>query len=766
MNNSLTPVMQQYWGVKSLHPDKVVLFQMGDFFEMFYKDAETAAPILNIALTSRSKKDSIPMCGVPLHAMPKNVGKLLLAGYKVVICDQVSGASGRKGLVERKVSRILSPGMTYDPSFLDELKSHYLCAFDQSTVSFVDHTTGEAFTYSFSSLDERRRLILLIQPVEIIFDEQQKSQLPFSLENTHFSLHKDLSSTKAPDSVRRLESYIQTMGGKKALKNLRPFEKRYAEENLLISETAHKHLEILQTFEAQSKGSLFSAVNRTVTSSGARWLKQRLLSPLANQKAIEKRLDRVEYFVRRAEICHKVRELLKGVGDLERTVGKICSPSVNARDVLSLGRALEESLKLSDFDPCFKNMVQDSFTALEKLSSRIIKQIHPSAPLSLKEGGLFNRGVDEELDSLVDWSENSQKMILKMESEERQKTNIPSLKIRYNQIFGYSIEVTKVHIGKVPAHYFRKQTLTQAERYTTKELQSLEEKVLTSKSKRTSKEYEMFQEVLENIYACLPEVHRLARAVNDLDVSSSLAFTAMERNYTRPVFGKDLFLKDSRHPVIEQSRSFTPNTVEMKSGECLLLTGPNMAGKSTLMRQTALNVLLAQTGSYVSAGAMRLPVFKKIFTRIGSSDRLHSGLSTFMVEMKEAAEILNQADENSLIILDELGRGTSTYDGLSLAQAILEYLIHYNKSYIFFSTHYHELTHIQARKIQQGHMAVQAVKDDIEFLYTLRKGSCGRSYGIAVGEKAGLPVNVIARAKELIQGFEKNSTNPVQKELF
>lgn len=766
MKSSLTPVMKQYWEVKSLHPEKIVLFQMGDFFEMFYKDAEIAAPILSIALTSRSKKDPVPMCGVPLHAMPKNVGKLLLAGYKVVICEQVSGNSGRKGLVARKVSRILSPGMTYDPSFLDELKSHYLCAFDQSTVSFVDHTTGEAFTYSFSSLEECHRLILLIQPVEIIFDDRQKNQLPFSLENTHFSLHKNLSSTTAPESARRLQSYIQNMGGEKALKNLRPFEKRYTGENLFISDTTHKHLEILQTFEAQSKGSLFSAVNRTVTRSGARLLKQRLLSPLADQKTIEKRLDRVEYFVCHMEVCHQIRELLKGVGDLERTAGKVCSPSINARDVLNLGRALEESLKLADYDPYFKQLVQDHFSTLKGLSQNIVEQICPSAPLSLKEGGLFNKGVDEELDSLVDWSENSQKMIAQMENEERRKTNIPSLKIRYNQVFGYSIEVTKVHVGKVPSHYFRKQTLTQAERYTTEGLQSLEEKVLTSRAKRADREYKMFQEVLENIYNCLPEIHCIARAVNDLDVSSSLAFVAVERNYTRPVFGKDLYLKDSRHPVIEQSRSFTPNTVEMKKGECLLLTGPNMAGKSTLMRQTALNVLLAQIGSYAASSEMRLPVFKKIFTRIGSSDRLHSGLSTFMVEMKEAGEILNQADENSLIVLDELGRGTSTYDGLSLAQAILEYLITYNKSYIFFSTHYHELTNIHTKCIQHGYMAVQEVKDDIEFLYTLRKGACGRSYGITVGEKAGLPKTVITRAKELIQKFEKNSEEPVQTELF
>ncbi len=454
------------------------------------------------------------------------------------------------------------------------------------------------------------------------------------------------------------------------------------------------------------------------------------------------------------------------MGDLERLTGKVCGPSVNARDVLNLGRALGIGLKLADSDPYFKKWIQESVSTLQNLSQKLVMQISPSAPLSLKEGGLFNRGVDEELDSFVNVSENSKTMILQMEKGEREKTRIPSLKIRWNQVFGYSIEVTKVHVGKVPSHYFRKQTLTQAERYTTKELGLLEEEVLTSRSKRVSKEYEMFQEILEHVYVCLPEIHQMARAVSDLDVSSSLAFLAVERNYTRPIFGEHLMLKDGRHPVIEQNLSFTSNTVGMKSGECLLLTGPNMAGKSTLMRQTALNVLLAQAGSYAAAGEMRLPLFKKIFTRIGASDSLHSGLSTFMVEMKEAAEILSQADEKSLIILDELGRGTSTYDGLSLAQAVLEYLIAYNKSYIFFSTHYHELTHIQSECIRQGYMAVQEVKDDIEFLYTFRKGSFGRSYGISAAEKAGLPKDVIARARELIKKFEKKSEEPVQNKLF
>ncbi len=761
-SRNLTPVMKQYWKAKSSHPDKIVFFQMGDFFEMFYKDAEIASSVLNIALTARNKKalNPIPMCGIPLHTMSKAVGQLLLAGYKVAICDQVENKMPAKGLVERKVSRILSPGMAYDPSLLDELKAHYLCAFDQCTCSFVDGTTGEAFIYDFSSTEERDRLILLIEPVELIFDESQKNNLPKNLERTHLSLQKEIDSSlniseDIPVSAKRVLSYMKQMGGEKALANLRKFEKRYINKNLIISSITLSHLEIIQTFEGKFKGSLFSAVKRTQTSSGSRLLKSRILSPLTDLSSIEARLDRVEFFVKsKTEVCTEIRSQLPLVGDMERKLGKICSPSVHARDLLDLGNCIKASLNLISFTPQVQNSI--SLENLRNLSLGLVKDIREDAPLSLKEGGLFNTGVDSELDSLVHYSENSKSMIKNLENKERLQTGIPSLKVRYNQVFGYYIEVTKVHAQKVPAHYFRKQTLTNAERYSTAELHSIEEKVLQSRSKQIEKEYSMFKKRLEEIFSFLPDLHILAQAMAELDVSTALAYLALERNYTRPVFSNFIHLENSRHPVIEQERSFTPNTISMKPGECLLLTGPNMAGKSTLMRQLALNVVMAQSGFYVAAESAQLPIFRKLFTRIGSSDRLHSGLSTFMVEMKEAAEIVHQADKNSLVILDELGRGTSTYDGLSLAQAILEYLISKNKSYVLFSTHYHELTALQDPCIQQWHMAVRELEDDIDFLYTLRSGSCLRSYGIDVGEKAELPPQVIKRARNLLKNFEKN----------
>ena len=760
---NLTPVMQQYWKVKSLHPDKIVLFQMGDFFEMFYKDAETASSILNISLTARNKRalNPIPMCGVPVHSVSKCIGQLLLVGYKVAICNQVEESKSAKGLVERKVSRILSPGMTYDPSLLDELKAHYICAFDQHTCSFADGTTGTAFTYDFSSIKERDQLMALIEPVELVFDESQKNDLPKSLEHIHLSLHTQTfsSHSEKPESVQRLLSYIKKMGGEKVLAHLRPFEKRYINENLIISPVTLSHLEITKTFEGQSHGSLFTAVNRTRTAAGARLLKSRLVSPLSHLSAIQKRLNRVEFFIKNVQMCNEVRSQLPRVGDLERKLGKICSPSVHARDLLELGNCVQTSLQLLPFVPQIQNVISQE--ELSYLSSSLIKDIRQDTPLSLKEGGLFNKGVDPELDSLMNYSENSKSMIQEMEKKEKQKTGIPSLKIRYNQIFGYYIEVTKTHSRKIPSHYIRKQTLTQAERYSTEELLIIEEKVLKSRTCQIEKEYSMFQDRLEKVVSFLPDLHVLAQAMGELDVATATAHLALERNYVRPVFldkANVMNLVNSRHPVIEQERPFTPNTISMKSGECLLLTGPNMAGKSTLMRQLALTAVMAQAGLYVPAESANLPLFRKLFTRIGSSDRLHSGLSTFMVEMKEASEILHQADENSLVILDELGRGTSTYDGLSLAQAILEYLISKNKSYTLFSTHYHELTSLQHPCIQQGHLAVQELKDDIDFLYTFRSGSCLRSYGISVGEKAGLPLSVIQRARHLLENFEKNTT--------
>ena len=762
-SSALTPVMKQYWEVKSSHPDKIVLFQMGDFYEMFYKDAQIASGILNIALTARNKKavDIIPMCGVPLSTMPKTVSQLLARGHKAVICEQLEDSASKKGLVRREVTRVLSPGMAYDPSFLDELKAHYICAFDSNTVSFSAFAEGEAFYYNFSTAQELERLILMVQPVEIIFREDQRGQIPTALDNTHLTIDTDSVeefSKNIPSSALRLLSYIKKTGGPEALKGIRKFEKRYTEKNLFLSHGAVKHLEIVQTFEGRLKGSLFSAVNRTKTFSGARKLKQCLMNPLADISLIEKRLNRVEFFFKNEAECGKVRGLLETAGDLERKVGKINYPSAGPRDLLSLGKSLEVVFLLLDSEARYF-FEQDSLEPVRELARGLVQDIREDAPLSASAGGIFKKGAESELNSLIEWSENAGRLTADMENREKQRSQIPSLKIRRNQVFGFYIEITKANVKKAPAYYFRKQTLSQAERYTTRELQELEQKITAAEAKRTAKEHEMFKQRLDKVRFLFPELHRLARFTAELDVSSSLAFLASERNYTRPRFTQNsICIKNSRHPVIEQERPFIPNTISMEKGECLLLTGPNMAGKSTLMRQTALNVLLAQSGSFVPAEQAQLPVFKKLFTRVGAGDLLHSGLSTFMVEMKEAGEIVHHADEKSLIILDELGRGTSTYDGLSLAQALLEYMIEKNKSYILFSTHYHELTRLKQTKIKQGHMAVQETQSGIDFLYTLRSGASQRSYGIDVGRKAGLPSSVIERARELIQRFEKTQT--------
>ena len=769
MTRPLTPIMRQYWSVKSKHPDKLVFFQMGDFFEMFYKDAEISAPILNIALTSRNKKDkdAVSMCGVPLHSMSKAAGQLLSHGYKVVICSQAAEGPSQKGLVERKIQQILSPGVAYDPSLLDELKAHYICAFDDQSISFADGATGEAFYYEYQDKKELQRLMTLLQPVEILFDETQRSLIPKEL-GSHLTLYQNKGPLlkkgpeNLPESANRLLFYFEQMRQSQSSKILRAFEKRSIHKNCILSETLRKHLEITKTFEGENKGSLFSAVNRCQTYAGARRLKQYLLSPLADQPLIEKRLDQVESFFKDETRCQKVREKLKRLGDLQRRIGKIASPSVNARDLLSLGEAVLCAFELMRLDPDASPSLKEHEKILRSLAEGLCQDIRPEAPLSIKEGHLFNRGVDSKLDQLMEWSEHSKKILNQMELEEREKTRIPSLKIRSNQVFGFYIEITKTQAHKAPPHYFRKQTLSQAERYSTEELKKVEDKVLRARSERAEREYDLFCQRVEQTSALFPELDQLSRWAAALDVSSALAFLALERNYTRPVFSSALYLENSRHPVIEQERPFVPNTIELQPGQCFLLTGPNMAGKSTLMRQTALNVLLAQIGSFVPAERARLPIFKKIFTRIGSSDKLHSGLSTFMVEMTEVSEILRSAGPDSLIILDELGRGTSTYDGLSLAQAILEYMISKNKSYILFSTHYRELTRLKDEKIRQGYMAVQELDNTIDFLYTLRAGSCLRSYGIDVGEKARLPEAVIRRARKLLNHFENNEEQPIK----
>lgn len=777
--------MRQYWQIKSLHRDKILLFRMGDFFEMFHEDAEKAAPILNITLTVRSKKSSeeTKMCGVPHHSIAGPIGKLLAAGLKVAICDQVEPVSQAKGLVKRAVTRILTPGMVYDPESLDQLSAHYLCAFDDHSVSFTDTSTGEAFFYLTTDEKIRRHLIRLLNPVELVLTITQKEQF-FSMkgwEHFHISIFESAQRDEElqghlekdiPSSAFRLLNYVKAQQGN--IKIIQPFHKKIVGQEMWFSSQAQSHLELFETYNGDKKESLFAVIDRTKTPSGARLLKARLRNPSTGKKEIEKRLDSVEQWMASPDKVKQVRQLLSRVGDVERKLGKISNPQCNGRDLLSLSDSLHTSLEIIPFDQsaCVSTGVLNS---VHELATEISRAIRIDAPVSNQVGNIIQKGVSEELNRLIEETEKGQSGLRRLEERERTQTGIPSLKIRYNNVFGYYIEVTKVHSRKVPSHYIRKQTLTQAERYTTEKLQSLEEKMLSSRAQRIEMELHIFENLKEKIMGALSDLFYLSRIICEMDLNVAFAYLAIEQSYVRPCFSSEnqLVLVNSRHPVVEQKQDlhFIPNTIRMKAGECLLLTGPNMAGKSTLMRQVALSVILAQAGSFVPAEQALLPIFTKLFTRIGASDSLSQGLSTFMVEMKESVEILRQADENSLVVLDEIGRGTATYDGMSLAQAILEYLVQKKKSIIFFATHYHELTELAKvlPSIRNAHLSVSEKEGKIDFLYTLVPGALAQSYGIHVARLAGFPMEVVKRAEALLKSREQGTSahfNQKQMSLF
>lgn len=761
-NEKQTPLMRQYWEIKGAHSDKILFFRMGDFFELFYDDAITAAPLLEITLTSRNKKsgNNTPMCGVPHHSIGTPINKLLKKGFKVAICDQIEEPKESKGIVKRAVTRILSPGMVYDPDELEGEKNNYLSAFDEKTVSFLEPTTGEFFYFTYSSMQECKKLIQVLDPVEMVVTKKQKNDILTKRKTPPkltLSEHDILSKkTDGSESARRLLDYALTMQGERLLQTLGDLEKRVYVSRMLLPQSTIQHLELFETFQKQKKGSLYYAVNRTQTASGARLLKHWFLFPLCSKKDILERQNEIKKWLNHSRRLSELRNLLKNMYDLERRIGKISNPGCHPRDLLNLSQSLDIGVQCSQVAG---TPIEDK--RIHEIIFKVKNTITEDAPLSLNKGNYIQKGVSLELDRLVDLSVNSQSLIRKMEAKERAETGIPSLKIKYNNVFGYYIEVTKVHTQKVPAYYKRKQTLVNAERYTTDELSQMEREVIAAKVKRQEKELEIFNDLRVDILSLAPHILKYARMWADLDVVSSLAWLAIEQNYhcAEIVDSGEIFLKNSRHPVVEQGleKTFVPNTLSMTLGESLLLTGPNMAGKSTLMRQVALCVLLNQIGSYIPAESARLTLFNNIYTRIGASDSLNEGLSTFMVEMTETAEILKCADERSLILLDEIGRGTSTFDGMSLAQAILEYILTEMKSTSLFATHYHDITEMKHKNLKSAHMAISEDNGELRFLYTLRNGPTNRSYGIEVAQLAGLPENVLLRAKDILQEKEKNS---------
>lgn len=765
----LTPLMQQYWDIKKDHKDKVLLFRMGDFFEMFHDDAVTAAPILNIALTSRNKKsqDDTPMCGMPHHSIAGPIAKLLSAGHKVAICEQLEDPSEAKGIVKRGVVRILSPGMVYDPDTLDELSANFLASFDESSVSFLDASTGESLIYKIESQNDLKQLLNLLSPIELVLSSKQRVQdISFVPQETHLSVHDRVEYDwpkrflGLPESAYRLLTYAVSMQGPELLSTVREFSYRRLSEAMRLPQSVVKHLELFVSYRGELKGSLFFSVNRTKSSAGARMLKKWLQFPLLDIEKIQERHQRVEAWTQNTLELKNLRKCFSQMGDIERRLGKLASSTCHPRDLIALCHSLEVGISVSNRCP---RILKNDLEQVQFLIEKIRQQIIDEPPLQIKNGGYMAKGFNNELDELIQLAENSSQLVVDLESREKASTQIPSLKVRYNNIFGYYLEVTNTHKDKVPKHYMRKQTLTNAERYTTDELNALESKVLSAKTKRLQLEDALFNDLKKEVLRCASLLLRVADHWSELDVILAFAWLALEQNYKKPQVMSDgpLVLKACRHPVVEQEvkKSFVPNTIKMSQGDCILLTGPNMAGKSTIMRQVAVNVLLAQVGSFIPAESAEVPVFQNIFTRIGASDYLSEGLSTFMVEMQETASILNSLTGRSLLVLDEIGRGTSTYDGMSLAQSILEYIVQKSEASTLFATHYHELTELATRypQIHNKHMSIRDSENKIEFLHLLKEGPANKSYGLHVAELAGIPDSVIRRAAELLKGFESNT---------
>lgn len=793
----LTPLMQQYWAVKAAHPDKIILFRMGDFFEMFHRDAEVAAPVLGIALTSRNKKaaDETRMCGVPHFAAPGVINKLLKAGFKVAICDQLEDPKFAKGIVKRGVTRVLSPGMVYDPETLDATKAHYLASWDDDGVlAFLDVSTGEGFF--FRGVDEVKRTEFLssLGAVEWIVPAMeetaaaamksraeklgvvlsiQESMLwrAASGEEVETDRRKALAVSAA---VERLLAYaigqFAFAAAKSWIEGLAPFEARQLEGRMVLTGSTMRHLEVFETYKGEKPGSLVYAIDRTKSSGGARLLRQWLQFPLVSKADIEARQKQVAEWLNKPIERRELRKALQGVGDLPRRLGKISQPSRGPRDLTMLADSLEAgtaAMLLAEGKSANRTETKTATSAANRVSSRIRKVLVAEPPIHIRTGGAIQRGVNPTLDELMILATDSGRLLLELEAREREATGISSLKVRYNNVFGYSIEITNTHRDRVPKdRYERKQTLANAERYTTPELSELERKVLVAEESRQKLEEEEFENLVRFVLSESAALMRFGHELSEVDVVTALAELAEEQRYIRPDFHNDveISIAGSRHPVVEQmlSQPFIENDIELKPAGCLLLTGPNMAGKSTLMRQVAVTSILAQMGSFVPAKSARLPLLERVSTRIGASDFLAEGLSTFMVEMKETAEILESASERTLVVLDEIGRGTATYDGLSLAQAILEYLLTQKRCLTLFATHYHELTKLAENhpRLQNAHMAIHEKDGVITFLHRLMAGAVGESYGIHVARLAGLPVSVTDRAQVILGEIEGGAEKP------
>ena len=802
---ALSPMMQQYLRIHEQVPDCLLFFRLGDFYELFFDDAKTASRELELTLTGKDcgLEERAPMCGVPYHAVNVYLERLIEKGYKVAICEQMEDPALAKGLVDRDVVRIVTPGTLTDASMLDEKTNNFLMSvwFDgkHTGLAWADISTGE-----FSAMEpgeaELRAEVSRISPREIICADaavlQEKlggelctvTQQPaswFQPQNAAEALFRHFSLTSLiPLGLEGHRGAVCAAGA--LIRYLRETQKndlnhvtslRFAENGriMLLDPNTRRNLELTESIRGnQRKGTLLALLDQTSTAMGGRLLRRWLEEPLLDAGLIRKRLDAVEELTKDRLTAESLREDLTGVYDLERLISKIAYRSLNARDCLALCASLKKIPGIQNTIAHMRSaMIRENGDALnpqKELTELLERAIHPEAPATITEGGIIRDGYSAELDEYREAQVHGKQWILEMETRERENTGIRNLRIQYNKVFGYYIEVTKSFLNLVPDSYMRKQTLTNAERYTTPELKEVEQKITGAQEQSVRLELRLFEEIREAIAGVIGQIQKTCDALKTLDVLQSMSRVAVDNRYARPELTEDgsLSIKGGRHPVVEQTlrdSMFVPNDTELDLNEnrMMIITGPNMAGKSTYMRQVALICLMAQIGSFVPADEARLPVCDHIFTRVGASDDLASGQSTFMVEMSETAYILRNATRNSLIILDEIGRGTSTFDGLSIAWAVVEYICDREKigAKTLFATHYHELSELEGHLdgVKNYCISVREHGEDVIFLRKIVRGGADRSFGVHVARLAGVPHPVIVRAYEIQARLEVSDIN-------
>ena len=793
----LSPMMRQYLESKKEVPDALLFYRIGDFYEMFFEDAIKASKALDLVLTGKDcgLEERAPMCGIPYHAADSYVSKLVSQGFKVAIGEQVEDPKLAKGLVKREIIRVITPGTQTEETALEEGKNNYLSAIYPGNsgigLATVDISTGELYSLSVSDskelLDEISRFSPkeILCPIGFLEDKELSSALDsrFNLSVTekekeyfgkeeadkilsaHFSSSiPGLGLEHAPLERRALGACLRYLYDtqKNILSHIRHIERFHREDYMLLDLSTQRNLELWETLrDKKRRGSLLWVLDKTHTAMGSRMLRHFLERPLRERKKMEERLDCIEELCQRYIDGEELREYLDSIYDMERLIGKISISSANARDMLALKSSLQFlpviKRTLSSFSGKLLQGLGQDMDALEELYTRIDECIEEDPPLSIKEGGIIKSSFHEEVRLFREAGEHGKEWLNQLEEREREKSGIKNLKIKYNRIFGYCFEISKSYQGEIPDYFIRRQTLASAERYTTVELQDLQNKILGAAENLQQLEYSLFVNLREELSHELGRMQKTAKEIAFLDACLSLAKVAMQEQYVRPKINEEgnLRIVDGRHPVVEkllQDQSFVPNDARLgKEEKIAIITGPNMAGKSTYMRQVALIVLMASIGSFVPAKQADIPICDRIFTRVGASDDLASGQSTFMVEMSEVSNILRNATENSLLILDEIGRGTSTFDGLSIAWAVVEYLAKEIKAKTLFATHYHELSVLEGKleNVKNYCIAVSKEQGEIQFLRKIMPGGADESYGIDVAKLAGVPAPVLDRAREI-----------------